>query len=107
MVIKASISIWKGSKFDGKFRPLIFRDEFKFAPCITLPLFILLVVLNSLTIVYPDETIWTVVAIPFTAFATSFEPWLYDFLGLERWKEKVPKKAKAEEKKKEEMKEEI
>lgn len=76
-------NLWKGFYTrNGEFKLLIFKKEYKFAPYITLPLFILLVVLNSLTIAYPDETIWAFVTIPFTAFATSFEPWLYDFLGL-------------------------
>lgn len=99
-------SFYTNPKFKPqKFKPLIFLEEFKFAPWITLPLSILLVALNSLTIVYPDEPIWTFVTIPFTAFATSFEPWLYDFLGLERWKKEVPKTAKEEEKKEEENEE--
>lgn len=65
-----------------KFKLLIFLKEYKYANPIIFISFILLVTLNTATILRPDQIILSLVTIPFTAFASAFEPWLYDFIAL-------------------------
>ena len=75
---------WQGfyTKKSKKLKLLIFKSAYKFAPVITLISYILLVGLNTVTILFPDEIILALVTIPFTAFASALEPWLYDFIAL-------------------------